>query len=180
MGARRIDPGPPLPRGGAAPRGTGLRCGRPAADADRAPGAKHPSRREAHLLPIVRVVRGPGPRHKVRPAGQLRTRPCTSRPRSTGDPSAGRRRLGEPERGHAWAAARITRHQANRSLLFHVDPVSTQAPSWAREAALAGRTSRSGGRCRCKQAERQRARLDQNFHHGRLRWAFPTRSASRS
>ena len=27
------------------------------------------------------------------------------------------------------------------------------------------RTSRSGGRCRCEQVERQRARLDQNFHH---------------
>ena len=30
--------------------------------------------------------------------------------------------MGEPERGHARAAARVTRHQANRFLLFHVRP----------------------------------------------------------
>jgi len=133
MGARRIDRGRPLPGGGFAPRGAGLRRGRPAAEPDRTPGAKHASRREGHLLPIVGVVRGPGPRHEVRPAGQLWTRPRTSRPRSTGDPRAGRRRLGEPQRGHAWATARVTR-QANWSLLFHVNLVSTQAPSLAREA----------------------------------------------
>ena len=49
MGARRIDPGRPLPRGRAAPRGAGLRRGRPAASPDRTPGAKHASRRAGHL-----------------------------------------------------------------------------------------------------------------------------------
>jgi hypothetical protein len=136
MGARRIDRRRPIPGGGFAPRGAGLHSDRPATEPDRTPGAKHASRREGHLLPIVGVVRGPGPRHEVRPAGQLRTRPRTARPRSTGDPSAGRRRLGEPERGHAWAAARITRHQANRSLLFHVRGVR----AWPRDAVDAMRT----------------------------------------
>jgi hypothetical protein len=124
MVARRIDPGSPLPWGGVAPRGTGLRRGRPAANPDRTPGAKHASGRAGHLLRVVGVVRGPGTRHEVRPAGQLRTRPCSAWPRSTGDPRAGRRRLGESERGHAWAAARITPHQANRPLLFLVNPPS--------------------------------------------------------
>jgi hypothetical protein len=136
MGARRIDPGRPLPRGGFAPPGASLRRGRPATEPDRTPGAKHASRRADHLLPIVGVVRGPGPRYEVRPAGQLRTRPCTSRPRSTRNAGAGRRRLGEPKRGHTWAAARITRRQASRSLLFHVDPVSTQPPDAGRRALL--------------------------------------------
>jgi hypothetical protein len=121
MGARWIDPGCPRPRGCFASTGTGLRRGRPAADPDRTTGAKHASRREGHLLPIVGVVRGPRPRHEVRPAGRLWIRPRTARPRSTGDPRAERRRLGEPEQGHARAAARIA-PQANRSLLFHVRP----------------------------------------------------------
>jgi hypothetical protein len=91
--------------------------------------------RSTHLGERIIYCRSSGwfedPAHgtKVRPAGQLRTRPCSARPRSARNASAGRRRLGEPKRGHAWAAARITRHQANRSLLFHVAPVSTQAPS---------------------------------------------------
>jgi hypothetical protein len=138
MVARRIDPGSPLPRGGVAPRSTGLRRGRPAANPDRTPGVEHASRRAGHLLPVLGVVRGPGTRHEVRPAGQLRTRPCSAWPRSTGDPRAGRRRLGESERGHAWAAARITPHQASRPVLFLVDrrpgrvtPVTRWRRTWA-------------------------------------------------
>jgi hypothetical protein len=139
MGSRRNDPGRSLPRSSPPSRGAGLRSGRPAAEPDRYPGAKHASRREGHLLPIVGVVRGRGPRHEVRPAWQLRTRSRTPRPRSTGDPRAGRRRVGEPERCHARAAARVTRHQANRSLLFHVRPTSLSAGSgsvWMPSALL--------------------------------------------
>jgi hypothetical protein len=88
MGSRRIDPGRSLPGGGLASGGAGLRRGRPAAEPDHTPGAKHASRRAGHLLPIVGVVRGPGARHEVRPSGQLWIRPRTSRPRSTGDPRA--------------------------------------------------------------------------------------------
>ena len=143
MVARRIDPGSPLPRGGVAPRSTGLRRGRPAANPDRTPGVEHASRRAGHLLPVLGVVRGPGTRHEVRPAGQLRTRPCSAWPRSTGDPRAGRRRVGESERGHAWAAARITPHQASRPVLFLVDrwpgrvtPVTLRERTWPTDRRL--------------------------------------------
>jgi hypothetical protein len=118
MDARWVDPGRPLPRRRAAPRGASLRRGRPTANPDGTPGAKPTSRRAGHVLPVVDVVRGPGPRRQVRSAGELRARASAARPRPAGDTRSGRRGVGESERHHARASARTARYQARGSLLF--------------------------------------------------------------
>ena len=108
MGARRVGSGGPGRRRCVAVRAARLRGSRPPTNSDHVARTKPTPRRADRVLPVVGVVRGPGSRGEVRPAGELRARACGSWARPTGDARSGRRGLGESERSHARACAGLT------------------------------------------------------------------------